>query len=266
MEIGTPKEDASRRDLTINALFYNVNTNYIEDFTCTGLKDLEEKIVRTPLAAFKTLEDDPLRALRAIRFACRFNFKMEEELVKSCGDPRVHEALKNKVSYERINTEFDAMMIHPLASKAIVMLYEMGLIKLVFPVPSNDEIQLKPDTKDSHSIDSLKDFHAHGVAMNLLADILKREQSFIKGLHIYLSIYLNNTLTYYTVIDNSGEDAKILRIGCLSKGSAAFLSKHPTKSKKIVSLSERILLLGIYNATIMIINIIIRIIRFKDEK
>ena len=46
MEIGTPEEDASRRDLTINALFYNVNTNYIEDYTGTGLKDLEDKIVR----------------------------------------------------------------------------------------------------------------------------------------------------------------------------------------------------------------------------
>jgi tRNA nucleotidyltransferase (CCA-adding enzyme) len=184
MEIGTPKEDAARRDLTINALFYNVNTNYIEDYTGTGLKDLEEKIVRTPLAAFKTLEDDPLRALRAIRFACRFNFKMEEDLVKSCADPRVHEALKNKVSYERINTEFDAMMIHPLASKAIVMLYEMGLIKLVFPLPSIDQIQVKSDTKRSHNIDSLNVFHSYGVALNLLADILKREQSFVKGITI----------------------------------------------------------------------------------
>ena len=184
MEIGTPKEDAARRDLTINALFYNVNTNYIEDYTGTGLKDLEEKIVRTPLAAFKTLEDDPLRALRAIRFACRFNFKMEEDLVKSCADPRVHEALKNKVSYERINTEFDAMMIHPLASKAIVMLYEMGLIKLVFPLPSIDQIQVKSDTKRSHNTDSLNAFHSYGVALHLLADILKREQSFVKGITI----------------------------------------------------------------------------------
>ena len=184
MEIGTPKEDAARRDLTINALFYNVNTNSIEDYTGTGLKDLEDRIVRTPLAAFKTLEDDPLRALRAIRFACRFNFKMEEDLVKSCSDPRVHEALKNKVSYERINTEFDAMMIHQLASKAIVMLYEMGLIKLVFPLPSIDQIQVKSDTKHCHNIDSLNNFHAYGVALNLLADILKGEQSFVKGITI----------------------------------------------------------------------------------
>jgi tRNA nucleotidyltransferase/poly(A) polymerase len=109
---------------------------------------------------------------------------MEEDLVKSCADPRVHEALKNKVSYERINTEFDAMMIHPLASKAIVMLYEMGLIKLVFPLPSIDQIQVKSDTKRSHNIDSLNVFHSYGVALNLLADILKREQSFVKGITI----------------------------------------------------------------------------------
>lgn len=186
MEIGTPQEDASRRDLTINALFYNVNTNYIEDFTGTGLKDLEQKIVRTPLAAFKTLEDDPLRALRAIRFACRFNFMMEDELVKSCTDPRVHEALKNKVSYERINTEFDAMMIHSLASKAIVMLYDMGLNKLVFPMPPNDQIQIRSGSQHvTTSIDSLKEFHSYGVALNLLADILKIEQPFQKGNNTY---------------------------------------------------------------------------------
>lgn len=181
MEIGTPEEDASRRDLTINALFYNVNTNYIEDYTGTGLKDLEDRIVRTPLAAFKTLEDDPLRALRAIRFACRFNFKMEDELVMSCADQRVHDALKTKVSYERINAEFDAMMIHPLASRAIVMLYESGLIKLVFPVPSADQI-LENGDSTVKSPEVIETFHTNGVALNLLADIIKREETIKEGI------------------------------------------------------------------------------------
>ena len=189
MEIGTPNEDASRRDLTINALFYNVNTNCVEDYTGIGLKDLEDRIVRTPLPALRTLEDDPLRAFRAIRFACRFNFKMEDELLKSCADPVVQNSLKTKVSYERINTEFDAMMIHPLASKATILLYNTGLIKLVFPLPSIDQV-LVDNSNDSKnpSPDIFKDYHSKGIALNLMADILKDYDCF-KGI-LYSSIIM----------------------------------------------------------------------------
>lgn len=183
MEIGTPKEDASRRDLTINALFYNVNTNSVEDYTGIGLKDLEDRIVRTPLPALRTLEDDPLRAFRAIRFACRFNFKMEDELVKSCADPIVHNSVKTKVSYERINTEFDAMMIHPLASRAIVLLYDTGLIKLVFSLPSMDQILISDSNNSKNpSPEIFNDYHSKGIALNLLADILKEHNCFNKGI------------------------------------------------------------------------------------
>ena len=183
MEIGTPMEDASRRDLTINALFYNVNTNSVEDYTGIGLKDLEDKIVRTPLPALRTLEDDPLRAFRAIRFACRFNFKMEDELFKSCTDPIVHNSLKTKVSYERINTEFDAMMIHPLASRAVVLLYDTGLIKLVFPLPPIEQVLLTDSNNSKNpSPEILKDYHSQGIALNLFAEILKEYDFFNKGI------------------------------------------------------------------------------------
>lgn len=59
IQIGTPLQDAERRDLTINALFYNINERKIEDFT-TGLKDLEDMIIRTPLEPEQTFLDDPL--------------------------------------------------------------------------------------------------------------------------------------------------------------------------------------------------------------
>ena len=60
-----------RRDLTINALFYNVNDGQVEDFTGRGLRDLQNRVVDTPLDPLVTLKDDPLRSLRAVRFAAR---------------------------------------------------------------------------------------------------------------------------------------------------------------------------------------------------
>lgn len=74
IDIGTPEEDAYRRDLTINSLFYNINKGEVEDFTMRGVQDIKDGIVRTPLDPLQTFLDDPLRVLRAVRFACRFDF------------------------------------------------------------------------------------------------------------------------------------------------------------------------------------------------
>jgi tRNA nucleotidyltransferase (CCA-adding enzyme) len=75
--IGTPEQDAFRRDLTFNALFYNLNEGAIEDFTGRGVADLEAGVVRTPLPPRETFLDDPLRVLRCVRFAARFGFRIE---------------------------------------------------------------------------------------------------------------------------------------------------------------------------------------------
>ena len=61
IRVGTPQEDAMRRDFTINALFYNINDDCIEDFTNHGLDDLRKGLIRTPISAFITFKDDPLR-------------------------------------------------------------------------------------------------------------------------------------------------------------------------------------------------------------
>ena len=81
MRIGTAKEDALRRDFTINSLFYNLNTETVEDFTEKGVDDLREGLVRTPISAHITFKDDPLRVLRAIRFGSRFHFQIDNEVV-----------------------------------------------------------------------------------------------------------------------------------------------------------------------------------------
>jgi tRNA nucleotidyltransferase/poly(A) polymerase len=109
MRIGTPLEDALRRDFTINSLFYNINEDIVEDFTGQGFDDMDAKLLRTPLPALKTLMDDPLRLLRAIRFASRFGLSLDSELEESLSDPNVHRELCMKVSSERIGIEVRKM-------------------------------------------------------------------------------------------------------------------------------------------------------------
>ncbi|KAI3436203.1 hypothetical protein D9Q98_002257 [Chlorella vulgaris] len=92
MMFGTPEQDAQRRDFTINSLFYNINSGVVEDFTKQGLADLRDGIIRTPLQPKETFMDDPLRVLRAVRFASRFGFELEEGLLEAAADdePQPH--------------------------------------------------------------------------------------------------------------------------------------------------------------------------------
>lgn len=97
----TAFDDASRRDFTVNALFYNLHTGEVEDH-CGGLKDLEERVLRTPLPPQKTFLDDPLRILRAIRFAAKYGFSVDAEMIEAANLPEIKEAFLTKVSSERI--------------------------------------------------------------------------------------------------------------------------------------------------------------------
>lgn len=109
MEFGTAKEDALRRDATINALFYNIHTDEVEDFA-GGLADLDAKLIRTPLEPHQTFIDDPLRVLRLIRFASRLSFKIDTDSELSMSDPAIQEALKLKISRERVGVEIEKML------------------------------------------------------------------------------------------------------------------------------------------------------------
>lgn len=142
--IGTPVEDAVRRDLTINALFYNINTAALEDHTGRGFDDIRARIVRTPLPPRTTLLDDPLRALRAVRFASRLNFSFDPALFEACRDPGVHTALGAKVSRERISAEVDRCMGCENPSHAVGLLIELGLFPVVFRLPPEAELVDEP--------------------------------------------------------------------------------------------------------------------------
>lgn len=145
MEFGTAEQDAYRRDLTINSLFYNINTGSVEDLTGRGISDLKSGIIATPLPPKATFLDDPLRVLRAVRFGARFEFKLDNELKKAAADEEVKNALASKISRERIGHEIDLMLSgnHPV--KAISQLNDLQLFWTVFSLPQNVDNQLPED-------------------------------------------------------------------------------------------------------------------------
>jgi tRNA nucleotidyltransferase (CCA-adding enzyme) len=106
--MGSPKEDAFHRDFTINALFYNININEVEDFTETGLNDLKSQLIRTPLDPFDTFLDDPLRVIRGFRFSARLGFKIDQLTMMAMSDTKIKEAFVQKISKERVGSEFMA--------------------------------------------------------------------------------------------------------------------------------------------------------------
>ncbi|MED6118205.1 hypothetical protein PIB30_000834 [Stylosanthes scabra] len=128
---GTAEEDAYRRDLTINSLFYNINTDSVEDFTKRGISDLKSGRIVTPLPPKSTFLDDPLRVLRAIRF--------DEDLKVAAACSDVKDALAAKISKERIGTEVDLMISGNQPVKAMTHICDLTLFWIVFSLPPEFE-------------------------------------------------------------------------------------------------------------------------------
>ena len=129
---GLLSDDQNRRDFTINALAISLNeSNYgqlVDPFG--GLNHLEEKLIKTPLAPEVTYSDDPLRMLRAIRFACQLNFEIDAtsfEAIKSCAD-RI-----SIISQERVVDELNKILSTDKPSIGFELLYKSGLLNLIMP-------------------------------------------------------------------------------------------------------------------------------------
>lgn len=127
IKIGTPEQDALRRDLTINSMFYNINSAKIEDLTGSGISDLKHGIARTPLEPYKTFVDDPLRVLRVIRFAQRFGFRITDEIVEAALNPKVKDAFEHKITFERIQKEMDKIFSDREAHKSMQQIFQFGI-------------------------------------------------------------------------------------------------------------------------------------------
>merc|ERR1719362_529833 len=105
VKLATPSTDAHRRDFTVNSLFYNIMTCQVEDLTGKGLEDLRAGRLRPPIDPVVTLLDDPLRLLRGVRFSCIYGFTPDPSFIRAAQDPRVHAALRRKVSRDRVALE-----------------------------------------------------------------------------------------------------------------------------------------------------------------
>ena len=144
IEIGTPLQDAERRDFTINALFYNVLTREVEDLTGRGISDLRAGFLKTPLSARITFQDDPLRMLRGIRFASRFGFQMDAEMCAALEDAANAHALETVVSNERVGVEMVMMLSGERPTLALRLIVKHGLAQAVFKVPNERFVSGRP--------------------------------------------------------------------------------------------------------------------------
>jgi putative nucleotidyltransferase with HDIG domain len=144
---GTLDDDLDRRDFTINTLALSLNKDsfgkIINKFN--GIKDIEDGIIKTPLDPEITFEDDPLRVMRAFRFASQLDFKIDQNTFNAAA--KMSERLKI-VSQERITDEFMKILLSPKPSIGLKLLHESGVMQNVFPELSN-----------MAGVDQRKDFH-----------------------------------------------------------------------------------------------------------
>lgn len=140
-------DDISRRDFTINTLAISLNEeNYGELIdTYNALDDLEKEIIKTPIDPFITFEDDPLRILRAFRFATKLGFNIHPETLAAI----IEKAERLKIiTQERISDEFLKIMSYHKPSIGLIGLYEAGILKIIFP-----------ELHQMGGVEQRKDFH-----------------------------------------------------------------------------------------------------------
>nr|PVC50626.1 tRNA nucleotidyltransferase [Theileria orientalis] len=178
MRIGTPYEDCMRRDFTVNALFYNITKNYIEDFTTKGIEDLNQSLIRTCSEPFETFMDDPLRTIRAVRFSSRLNFKLDSDLVKSIND-EVLEALEHKVSRSRISQEIDNILSKSDIHEAFKQMYTFRMLHVLLNVPVRGEERVDKVSGVSEGMLS--------EALSLMDHVKKRNFEDVEHKYLYLA-------------------------------------------------------------------------------
>lgn len=132
VEDGTLDDDQKRRDFTINAMAVCLNADRYGELVdpFDGIADLENQIIRTPLDPHITYSDDPLRMMRAIRFASQLGFKIEEKSLAAISETKDRIAI---ISTERVSDELNKIMLSPKPSVGLRLFFETGLMEYFLP-------------------------------------------------------------------------------------------------------------------------------------
>ena len=148
--------DLSRRDFTINSMALELTTEtpeFIDPFN--GIDDLAKKIIRTPSLAEQSFSDDPLRMMRAARFAAQLEFTLDEDVITAMKDMAGRISI---ISAERIRDEFIKLLLSPTPRIGITILVESGIAAIVLPeIP---QLQLEVDEHHHH-----KDVYEHSITV-----------------------------------------------------------------------------------------------------
>jgi putative nucleotidyltransferase with HDIG domain len=156
VEDGTFEDDIKRRDFTINAMAISLNEKNFGELIdiFNGYNDLQNKLIKTPLDPFQTFDDDPLRIMRAFRFAAQLEFQVDESIMKAAKEMK--ERLRI-VSQERITDEFLKILSAPKPSTGLKLLYDSEVLQTIFP-----------EIHNLAGVDQRQDYHHKDVFLHTL--------------------------------------------------------------------------------------------------
>lgn len=154
VEAGTFDDDIDRRDFTINSITLSLNKSNFGEIIdkYDGISDIKKRLIKTPLNPIETFNDDPLRIMRAFRFATQLGFKLDEQLFEAT---RAMAERLEIISRERITDEFMKILASPKPSIGLKLLNDSGALKYVFPEVTN-----------LGGVDQRKDFHHKDVFLH----------------------------------------------------------------------------------------------------
>lgn len=163
VQLSSLEDDLSRRDFTVNAIAASLNKNSYGELIDLfgGAKDIKNKILKTPLDPEKTFDDDPLRMMRAVRFASQLGFDIDErtfEAIRNMKERlRIQTGQHAVVSQERITDEFLKILMSPKPSLGLSLLQKSGLMEIIFP-----------EVYALEGVDQRKDYHHKDVFYHTL--------------------------------------------------------------------------------------------------
>lgn len=130
-DVEIAKQDAFRRDATVNALFFNLQKNEIEDFTNKGIQDLKQGILCSPIVPLTAFSHDPFQVMRLIRFACTLGFELSDQTLDAMANPEIKKDLL-KIARERLGSELSKALTSSRPQVCLLLLQYCNLYDAVF--------------------------------------------------------------------------------------------------------------------------------------